>query len=339
MIGIIYKFTIMAKYKMDGHKPFYVGQHWEKKDVEYFKSYKSNYWGSGSIWIDFLNKIKSEYPDKWRFFIKREVLCTLKKDDKKLLNKLEEFWIKKLSSDFRKKIGGCNCLSSVGFVNPFFFEDSKERRRKEKRELFSSQRGDEVRKKMSENHYDCSGSKNPSYGSKIINNGIVAKRLYPGQEIPDGFVYGNLRGAKNPMYGKRFKRNISDDERKRMSERMSGAKNPMYGKISPFRGKHLSEDAKKILSDKQKNYLMIHGNPMMGKKHSDETKRKMSIVKIGKRQSKEQREKHSKMMTGSGNPMFGVKFFWITDGLKNKRMPIGSDILDGWRLGLTINRG
>lgn len=27
MIGIIYKFTILARYRMDGHKPFYVGQH------------------------------------------------------------------------------------------------------------------------------------------------------------------------------------------------------------------------------------------------------------------------------------------------------------------------
>ena len=35
-IGIIYKFTIIAKYKFDGHKPFYVGQHWEIKSVEDF---------------------------------------------------------------------------------------------------------------------------------------------------------------------------------------------------------------------------------------------------------------------------------------------------------------
>lgn len=31
MVGIIYKFTIIAKYKYDGHKPFYVGQHHTKE--------------------------------------------------------------------------------------------------------------------------------------------------------------------------------------------------------------------------------------------------------------------------------------------------------------------
>lgn len=46
MIGIIYKFTIVAKYKMDGHKPFYVGQHGRADDFD-------DYDGSGSIWGDF----------------------------------------------------------------------------------------------------------------------------------------------------------------------------------------------------------------------------------------------------------------------------------------------
>ena len=78
---------------------------------------------------------------------------------------------------------------------------------------------------------------------------------------------------------------------------------------------------KKFLSLKRKEYLSIHGNPMLGKHHSEETKRKMSIIKMGK-----------------SNPVFGSKFIWITNGVSNKRMPIGSDILDGWRLGLTKNR-
>ena len=32
MVGIIYKFTILVKYKFYGNKPFYVGQHWCKKN-------------------------------------------------------------------------------------------------------------------------------------------------------------------------------------------------------------------------------------------------------------------------------------------------------------------
>ena len=41
MIGIIYKFTILAKYKFDGHQPFYVGQHFGLDDFD-------TYPGSGS---------------------------------------------------------------------------------------------------------------------------------------------------------------------------------------------------------------------------------------------------------------------------------------------------
>lgn len=37
MIGIIYKFTIIAKYKMDGHHPFYIGQHWCKSKEDFLE--------------------------------------------------------------------------------------------------------------------------------------------------------------------------------------------------------------------------------------------------------------------------------------------------------------
>ena len=67
MIGIIYKFTILVKYKMNGYKPFYVGQHVDKGDFE-------SYWGSGSIWEDFVDKLRNKYPTCWEKFIKREVL-------------------------------------------------------------------------------------------------------------------------------------------------------------------------------------------------------------------------------------------------------------------------
>ena len=72
MIGIIYKFTILAKYKMYDHKPFYVGQHWEKRSVaDFLKHNISNYSGSGSIWDDFINKLKKDYPNKWSRLIKK----------------------------------------------------------------------------------------------------------------------------------------------------------------------------------------------------------------------------------------------------------------------------
>ena len=47
-VGIIYKFTIIAKYKFDGHKPFYVGQHFGLDDFDI-------YIGSGAIWGQILS--------------------------------------------------------------------------------------------------------------------------------------------------------------------------------------------------------------------------------------------------------------------------------------------
>lgn len=52
MIGIIYKFTIKAKYTKDGHKPFYIGQHW-CRSVDDFLCRDYPYYGSGE-------KIKGE---------------------------------------------------------------------------------------------------------------------------------------------------------------------------------------------------------------------------------------------------------------------------------------
>ena len=54
MIGIIYKFTILAKYKFDGHRPFYVGQHFGLDDFD-------TYPGSGAIWTHFIDRMKKDF--------------------------------------------------------------------------------------------------------------------------------------------------------------------------------------------------------------------------------------------------------------------------------------
>ena len=276
MIGIIYKFTIICGYKFNNQKPFYVGQHWTNETPERFKSVKSRYWGSGSIWNDFINKIKKDYHNQWRHFIKREILCILKFDDKEKLNKLEEYFIKRENANYRNNVGGCNCLDSSPSVNASFNSTTRERQSISKKKLFASKRGNDVRKKMSENHYDCNGKKNPSYGSKWITNGKESKRLFPGQEMPEGWRYGNHHvsgknngmyniGTKHPCYGKKRPKEIVDKFR--------GKNNPMYGKISPFRGKHLSIEARTIISNKAKErFKNPKNNPMYGRHHSEKTR-------------------------------------------------------------------
>lgn len=116
MIGIIYKFTILAKYRMDGYKPFYIGQHWCKStDIFLCRDYP--YYGSGSIWNDFLDKLKKDYPKNWRKLVKREILCIITNNSQKILNQLEEFWIKREKSHYSYKLGGTNVLWGAAIDN------------------------------------------------------------------------------------------------------------------------------------------------------------------------------------------------------------------------------
>ena len=164
MIGIIYKFTILARYRMDGHKPFYVGQRWERKSVDKFLSRNcSNYNGSGSIWNDFLGKLKKDYPKNWRKLVKREVLYVSEMVNQKGLDVLEEYYIKKCKSHYSYKQGGCNILWGSSFG-----------RGKE-----SPTKDPLVRKKMRENHADFNGKNNPFYGDH------------------------RFAGENNPFYGKK----------------------------------------------------------------------------------------------------------------------------------------
>ena len=63
MIGIIYKFTLIEEYELNGHKPFYIGQHWEKRSVSEFISSETYYYsGGGSIWNLYLKSLKKKTP-------------------------------------------------------------------------------------------------------------------------------------------------------------------------------------------------------------------------------------------------------------------------------------
>ena len=72
---------------------------------------------------------------------------------------------------------------------------------------------------------------------------------------------------------KRMKYNLDLFEGKQTKLKMSGKNHPMFGK------KH-SEESKKKISD---NHHDVSGknNPMFGKKHSEESKKKISVNKIG----------------------------------------------------------
>lgn len=122
--------------------------------------------------------------------------------------------------------------------------------------------------------------------------------------------------CKDPLEVRRLVKNLkkntlSEESRKRISEKNSGKNNPMYGKhrseevkkkiSEKLKGRHLSEETK----DKISLYLKEHGHPMQGRHHTEETKNKISIAtkgrqahNKGKKMSDEQKKKISLKNSG-----------------------------------------
>lgn len=204
---IIYKFTIIAKYKMDGCKPFYVGQYTGKRfDL---------YWGSGSIWTDLIKRLKNDFPNCWKKLIKREILyqgdCT-----QKTLDKLEEIYIRRERSLKGDNLGGCNILS--GTANGFGSG--------------SPAKDPFVRKKMKEamSKRLASGWRPISIPHTEEQNKNHSKQMKEYYKTHDVWNKGSKieDKTKHPMYGKRH----SEESRRKMREHhadFSGKNNPMYG--------------------------------------------------------------------------------------------------------------
>lgn len=113
--------------------------------------------------------------------------------------------------------------------------------------------------------------------------------------------------------------------RKKISEMYRGNGNPMYGK-------HWSEKKRK-----QMMKMFEENHPMLGKQHSEETKKKWSEKRRGKdpfgNLSKEQKEKIYEKFRGENNPMYGSHFIWINDGTRNKRHNPHEETPSGFSIG------
>lgn len=190
MDGIIYKFTIIAKYKFNENKPFYIGQHWENKGKKHFLSSNvSNYSGSGKIWTDFVNRLKQDYPICWRKLIKREVLFYSENCSQKALDKMEEYFIKKEKAHYSYKIGGTN----IAWGGNGSIKD--ESTKKKLREInLGKKLSDETRRRMSES----GKNKKLSYETKIK---IGLSKI----------------GDKNPMKNKEIRDKISEKNKGKIS--------------------------------------------------------------------------------------------------------------------------
>ena len=112
------------------------------------------------------------------------------------------------------------------------------------------------------------------------------------------------RGENNSNYGKHLSdeikkkisvantgRIISDETRKKLSQTQSGENNGMYGK-------HHSEESRMKMSHTRQEMYNGEKNPMYGKHHSENTKEKIRQARLGKKDSDETRKKKSESKLG-----------------------------------------
>lgn len=128
---------------------------------------------------------------------------------------------------------------------------------------------EETRKKISEamkgRKFSEEHKKNISKSLKLLRRHIseaqkkLLKEYRTGSHLSEETkikISEGLRGEKNPNWGKR-------GELSPIFGRFSGIKNPMWGMVSPMKGRHHSEEAKKKLSEAHKG----KNNGLIGEKH------------------------------------------------------------------------
>lgn len=275
MIGIIYKFTILT------NRRFYVGQYSGNKFYLY--------WGSGSIWGDFLISLKKKFPKCWKKLVKREILYQ-GECNQKTLNKLEEIHIRREHSLYSEGIGGCNVLPGAAIENnPAHSERFSQLTRKrmlgntynkgkthtnEAKSLLcyiskkqwmdnpgtgftGKKHSEETKKKMSE------------AAKRRMSNPDAKKRM---SEIQRGRKRSEETRKKISMASKTWSENNKD----KIVERMIELKKKYP---APMKGKHHSEETKEKLRQAALKQFREKGVPFRGHKHTEESKQKMSLTK------------------------------------------------------------
>lgn len=131
---------------------------------------------------------------------------------------------------------------------------------------------------------------------------------------PNSYLYESSREHYINMRIGRKRKPFSPEHIEKLRQRGLGDNNHFYGK------KHSEES-------KQKQRMVKLGkydgekNPFYGKKHNEETREKMSLTHKGKEITKEQREKCSIAMKNT---------IWINNGIKSTRHKKDQPTPEGW---------
>ena len=274
-VGIIYKFTILAKYKFDGHQPFYVGQHFGLDDFD-------TYPGSVKIWEDFINRMKKDFPTCWRKLIKREVLYQ-RPCSQIALDAMEAYYIKKEQSHYSYHKGGCNILwgtaNNFGSGSPM--KDPKCRKKQ----------SESLKKFYKENKHPCLGKK----ASEELK--IKLSISHKGYKHDDSVIKRISEKNKGKRRTEEFSQKMKDvwKDRKRS------------GWVSPIKNKSVDEETRIKRAEGVRKYYSENQSFFKGKTHSESAKQKISKAMTKRQTGKKFSEETKKKMKESAKRAWKIR--------------------------------
>ena len=101
-----------------------------------------------------------------------------------------------------------------------------------------------------------------------------------GGDGTDGYKHTEL--TKQKMSKSRIGHTCDEETRNKISKKNSGSSNGMYGVIPWNKGATMPDDVRQKISAHRKGKTSGKSHPMYGKKHSDESRRKMSESQKGR---------------------------------------------------------
>jgi hypothetical protein len=183
------------------------------------------------------------------------------------------------------------------------------------------------------------GRPNKYKNSFCINDGTNNRFILIGTPIPEGFVEGMLLSeeAKQKMSEASKNREISDEQRLAIVERLKI--------FHPMRGRHHSEQTKKLISEKKLAQGEEISKRMIGNKNGVGTRSRTGYIWINNGEVNLSIHKDSPIPDGytNGRLMLWLKgnkyaagYIWITNSVDSKHLSKNDKIPKGWRRGRTF---
>jgi len=229
VIAIIYKTTHLPDGKI------YIGQHRIKNQ----KTLDSNYLGSGSELSLIISKYRKLFGRKFIVNFEREVLHYIKVDNQKVIDKLEEHYIRKYDScklGYNILPGTANNfgMGSMSRLTSVRIKISKSRKGKycgTEHHMFGKHWDEETKSLNSEsNKGKQAGDKHWNYGNHwSLEHNKSQSDLMKGKQLWLGKTHTKETKLKLSAHftGKTW----SENSKIKMSNSMTGNKNPLFGKI------------------------------------------------------------------------------------------------------------